>query len=98
MTTVTTNKFKSTTIYGTLSVIDNPTGNIISSTNLTGNLTVGGKLNIIPVETIAYISNLTSDAQAHISNKANTSDLTTTNSNVSTLQTKTTDILYTTKN
>ena len=57
MTTVTTNKFKSTTIYGTLSVIDNPNGNIISSTNLTGNLTVGGKLNNIPVATIAYISN-----------------------------------------
>ena len=40
MSAITSNKFKSTTIYGTLSVIDNPTGNIISSTNLTGKKSV----------------------------------------------------------
>ena len=70
MATVTSNKFKSTTIYGTLSVIDNPNGNIISNTSLTGNLTVGGKINNIPVATIEYVSNLTSDAQAQINTKA----------------------------
>jgi hypothetical protein len=70
MTTVTSNKFKSTTIYGTLSVIDNPNGNIISNTTLSGNLTVGGKINNIPVATIEYVSNLTSDAQEQINTKA----------------------------
>lgn len=70
MSTVTTNKFKSTTIYGTLNVNDYPSGNIISNTNLTGNLTVNGKINNIPVSTIAYVSNLTSDVQAQIDLKA----------------------------
>jgi len=70
MSTVTTNKFKSTIIYGTLNVIDNPNGNIISNTTLSGNLTVGGKINNIPVATIAYISSLTSDVQAQINLKS----------------------------
>ena len=66
MSTITTNKFKSTTIYGILNFIDNPNGNIILNTTLSGNLTVGGKINNIHVSTIAYISNLTSDAQSQI--------------------------------
>ena len=92
MSTVTTNKFKSTTIYGILNVIDNPNGNIISNTTLSGNLTVGGKINNIPVSTIAYISNLTSDIQAQIDSKANTTDLTTTNNNVTTISSNITSL------
>lgn len=75
--------------------MDSPNGSVISDTNITRNLTVGGKINNIPVATIAYVSNLTSDAQAQINTKANTSDLTTSNTNITTLQTNTTDILYT---
>ena len=44
------------------------------------NLTVNGKINNIPVSTIAYISNLTSDIQEQINTKSNITD-------VSTLQT-----------
>jgi hypothetical protein len=95
MSIVTNNKFKSTSIYGVLNVVNSVDGNIISNTNLSGNLTVGGKFNSIPVDTIAYISNLTSDVQAQINTKANTTDLTTSNNNITTLQNKTTDIIYT---
>ena len=87
MSIVTTNKFKSTTIFGLLNVVNSVDGNTISNTNLTGNLTVGGKFNNIPVDTIAYIGNLTSDAQEQINTKANTTDVTTTNNNLSILQT-----------
>ena len=89
-----TNKFKSTIIYGVLNVMDPPDGSIISDTNITRNLTVGGKFNNIPVTTFGYVSNLTSGAQAQITSKANTTDLTTSNNNIITLQTKTTDIIY----
>ena len=72
------NKFKSTTIYGKLVVADTPDGSITADTILNRNLTVVGKINNIPSETIGYISNLTSDAQTQLT----------------TLQTKTTDINY----
>ena len=68
MSIVTNNKFKSTSIYGVLNVVNSVDGNIISNTNLSDNLTVGGKFNNIPVDTIAYISNLTSDVQEQINN------------------------------
>jgi hypothetical protein len=75
---ISNNKFKSTTIYGKLVVADTPDGSITADTILNRNLTVVGKINNIPSETINYISNLTSDAQTQLT----------------TLKTKTTDVTY----
>ena len=77
MSIVTNNKFKSTSIYGVLNVVNSVDGNIISNTNLSYKLIVGGKINNIPVDKIAYISNLTSDVQEQINTTNN--DITTTN-------------------
>lgn len=63
---ITNNKFKSTTVYGKFVVADTPDGSITADTILNRNLTVVGKINNIPSETINYISNLTSDVQGQI--------------------------------
>ena len=57
-------------------------------------LTVDGNINSVPNFKFAYLTNITSDVQTQINNKANTTDLTTINTNISTLQNKTVDISY----
>ena len=52
------------------------------TTTYGNNIVVTGKINNIPNATINYISGLTSDAQTQINTKANTTDLTTTNTNL----------------
>ena len=56
MSIVTNNKFKSTSIYGVLNVVNSVDGNIISNTNLSDNLTVGGNLTIYQlIQSLIYL-------------------------------------------
>jgi hypothetical protein len=91
---LTNNKIKSTTIYGALNVLDMTDNSVLSSAYIKRNLTVDGNINNVPNSKFAYLTNITSDIQTQINNKSSSTDLTTTNTNITTLQTKTTDISY----
>lgn len=64
------NQFRSTTIYGNLRNEDDNVNSVLADAYISRNLTVNGKINNIQSTTIAYISNLSSDAQSQINNKA----------------------------
>ena len=91
---LTNNKIKSTTIYGALNVLDMTDNSVLSSAYIKRNLTVDGNINSVPNSKFAFLTNITSDIQTQINNKSSSTDLTTTNTNITTLQNKTTDISY----
>ena len=91
---LTNNKIKSTTIYRALNVLDMADNSVLSSAYISRNLLVYWNINSVPNSKFAFLTNITSDIQTQINNKSSSTDLTTTNTNITTLQNKTTDISY----
>ena len=57
------------------------------TTTYANNVVVSGNINSVPYAKFAYLTGITSDVQTQINAKANTTDLTTTNANLTALQT-----------